>query len=164
MGEVEKSVNTMLRPAMVLDLLANFTAFATQKGKQRIKIIARYQQVDGVNKIVERVVAAQVRKGLIWHFQGSGKSLLMLFAARKLRLHPALKNPTVLVVVDRIDLDSQIAGTFYAADMANLVRTDSRKTVRPAGQGRAQIRHHHDPQVRRGGRRAERPRQHHRHG
>ena len=129
MGEVEKSVNAMLRPAMVLDLLANFTAFATQKGKQRIKIIARYQQVDGVNKIVERVVAGQVRKGLIWHFQGSGKSLLMLFAARKLRLHPALKNPTVLVVVDRIDLDSQIAGTFYAADMANLVRTDSRKEL-----------------------------------
>ena len=129
MGEVEKAVTDMLRPAMVLDLLANFTAFATQKGKQRIKIIARYQQVEGVNKIVERVVAGQVRKGLIWHFQGSGKSLLMLFAARKLRLHPALKNPTVLVVVDRIDLDSQIAGTFYAADMANLVRTDSRKEL-----------------------------------
>lgn len=129
MGEVEKAVTDMLRPAMVLDLLANFTAFSTQKGKQRIKIIARYQQVEGVNKIIERVVAGQPRKGLLWHFQGSGKSLLMLFAARKLRLHPALKNPTVLVVVDRIDLDSQIAGTFYAADMANLVRTDSRKEL-----------------------------------
>ncbi|TCJ25599.1 type I restriction endonuclease subunit R [Cobetia sp. Ld8] len=127
LGEVEKSVTSMLRPAMVLDLLANFTAFATQKGKQRIKIIARYQQVDGVNKIVERVVAGQPRKGLIWHFQGSGKSLLMLFASRKLRLHPALKNPTVMVVVDRLDLDSQIAGTFYAADMANLVRAETRK-------------------------------------
>lgn len=129
MGEVEKAVTAMLRPAVMLDLLDNFTAFATQKGKQRIKIIARYQQYDGVNKIVERVVAGQPRKGLIWHFQGSGKSLLMLFAARKLRLHPALKNPTVLVVVDRIDLDSQISGTFYAADMANLVRTDSRKEL-----------------------------------
>jgi hypothetical protein len=79
--------------------------------------------------IFDRAVAGQPRKGLIWHFQGSGKSLLMLFAARKLRLHPALKNPTVLVVVDRIDLDSQIAGTFYAADMANLVRTESRKEL-----------------------------------
>ena len=127
--DVGKSVTSMLRPASVLNLLANFTAFATQKGKRRIKIIARYQQVEGANKIVERVVAGQPRKGLIWHFQGSGKSLLMLFAARKLRLHPALKNPTVLVVVDRIDLDSQISGTFYAADMANLVRTDSRKEL-----------------------------------
>ena len=129
MADVGKSVAAMLRPEVVLDLLANFTAFTTQKGKQRIKIIARYQQVEGANKLVERVVAGQPRKGLIWHFQGSGKSLLMLFAARKLRLHPALKNPTVLVVVDRIDLDSQISGTFYAADMANLVRTDSRKEL-----------------------------------
>ena len=89
----------------------------------------------------------------------------MLFAARKLRLHPALKNPTVLVVVDRIDLDSQISGTFYAADMANLVRTDSRKELSELlEQGCAEGRDHHDPQVRRSRRRAERPRQHHRDG
>ena len=129
MAQVEKAVGSMLRPGVVLDLLASFTAYATHQGKQRIKIIARYQQVDGVNKIVQRVVAGQPRKGLIWHFQGSGKSLLMLFAARKLRLHPALRNPTVLVVVDRIDLDSQISGTFYAADMPNLVRTESRREL-----------------------------------
>nr|WP_283812595.1 HsdR family type I site-specific deoxyribonuclease [Bradyrhizobium aeschynomenes] len=129
LGAVERSASAMLRPAMVLDMLESFTAFATQRGKQRIKIIARYQQVEGVNKIVARVVAGQPRKGLIWHFQGSGKSLLMLFAARKLRLHPALKNPTVLIVVDRIDLDSQISGTFYAADMPNMVRTESRKEL-----------------------------------
>ena len=129
LSEVEKAASSMLRPAMVLDMLDSFTAFATQKGKHRIKIIARYQQVDGVNKIVARVIAGQPRKGLVWHFQGSGKSLLMLFAARKLRLHPALKNPTVLIVVDRIDLDSQISGTFYAADMANMVRTESRKEL-----------------------------------
>lgn len=129
MDQVEKAVTSMLRPSMVLDMLSSFTAYATHKGKQRIKIIARYQQVDGVNKIVDRVIAGKPRKGLIWHFQGSGKSLLMLFAARKLRLHPALKNPTVLVVVDRIDLDSQISGTFYAAHMANLVRTESRKEL-----------------------------------
>ena len=125
MGEVEKAVTSMLRPTTVLDMLANFTAFATEKGKARIKIIARYQQVEGANTIVERVVAGQPRKGLIWHFQGSGKSLLMLFAARKLRMHPALKNPTVVVVVDRVDLDTQISGTFYAVEMPNLVRTDT---------------------------------------
>ncbi|MGE3275695.1 MAG: type I restriction endonuclease subunit R [Vicinamibacterales bacterium] len=129
MSQVEKAVGSMLRPQVVLDMLANFTAYATHRGKQRIKLIARYQQVDGVNKIAERVVAGQARRGLIWHFQGSGKSLLMLFAARKLRLHPALKNPTVLIVVDRIDLDSQISGTFYAADVPNLVRADSRKEL-----------------------------------
>ena len=84
---------SMLRPNVVLDLLANFTAYATDKKKRRIKIVARHQQYEATNQIVERVVAGHPKKGLIWHFQGSGKSLLMLFAARKLRLHPALKNP-----------------------------------------------------------------------
>jgi type I restriction enzyme, R subunit len=124
--QVAKAVDAMLRPHVLLDLLANFTAYATDKKKRRIKIVARCQQYDGVNKIVERVVAGHPKKGLIWHFQGSGKSLLMLFAARKLRLHPALKNPTVMIVVDRIDLDTQISSTFYAADTPNLIKADSR--------------------------------------
>jgi len=127
--QVTKSIESMLRPHVLLDLLANFTAYATDKKKRRIKIIARYQQYEGVNKIVERVVAGYPKKGLLWHFQGSGKSLLMLFAARKLRLHHALKAPTVLIVVDRIDLDSQISSTFYAADIPNLIKADSRSEL-----------------------------------
>jgi len=124
--QLEKTIASMLRPHVLLDLLANFTAYATDKKKRRIKIIARYQQYEGANKIVERVVAGHPKKGLIWHFQGSGKSLLMLFAARKLRLHPALRNPTVMIVVDRIDLDTQISSTFYATDIPNLIKADSR--------------------------------------
>lgn len=127
--EVCKGVDSLLRPYVLLDLLASFTCYATDKKKRRIKIIARYQQYDGVNKIAARVVAGQPKKGLIWHFQGSGKSLLMLFAARKLRLHPALRNPAVMIVVDRIDLDTQISSTFYAADMPNLVKADSRSDL-----------------------------------
>jgi type I restriction enzyme R subunit len=129
MEQLEQAVRSMLRPGVLLDMLVNFTSYATHKGKQRIKIIARYQQVEGANKLVARVVAGHPRKGLIWHFQGSGKSLLMLFAARKLRLHPALKNPTVLVVVDRVDLDSQITGTFLATDAPNLVKAESRREL-----------------------------------
>lgn len=124
--EIEKALASMLRPHVLLDLLSNFTAYATDKKKRRIKIIARYQQYEGANRIVERVVAGHPKKGLIWHFQGSGKSLLMLFAARKLRLHPALKNPIVMIVVDRIDLDTQISSTFYAADTPNLIKAESR--------------------------------------
>jgi type I restriction enzyme R subunit len=119
--QLEQAIASMLRPHVLLDLLANFTAYATDKKKRRIKIVARYQQYDGTNRIVERVVAGHPKKGLIWHFQGSGKSLLMLFAARKLRLHPALGNPTVIIVVDRIDLDTQITATFNAADVPNMV-------------------------------------------
>jgi type I restriction enzyme, R subunit len=128
--QIDRAIVSMLRPHVVLDLLANFTAYATDQKKRRIKIVARYQQYEGTNKIVERVVAGHPKKGLIWHFQGSGKSLLMLFAARKLRLHPALKNPTVMIVVDRIDLDTQISSTFYAADTPNLVKADSRAELK----------------------------------
>jgi type I restriction enzyme R subunit len=126
---LKASAESMLRPHVVLDILASFTLFATDKKKRRIKIISRYQQFEAANKIVERVLAGKPRKGLIWHFQGSGKSLLMVFAAQKLRLHPGLKNPTVLIVVDRIDLDTQITGTFTGADIPNLEKADTREKL-----------------------------------
>jgi type I restriction enzyme R subunit len=122
---VGQAVRTMLTPLLLLEMLRDFTAFAVKNGRT-YKIIARYQQVHTVNKIVQRVVLGKTRKGLIWHFQGSGKSLLMVFAAQKLRAHPLLKNPAVLIVVDRIDLDTQISGTFLASDVANVVTTDKR--------------------------------------
>jgi len=115
-----------MRPAVILDLLAHFTLFATDDKSRRIKVVARYQQVEAANLIVQRVLAGQPRKGLIWHFQGSGKSLLMVFAAQKLRQHPVLGNPTVVIVVDRIDLDAQISSTFHASDVPNLVKGESR--------------------------------------
>jgi len=123
---LQMAAESMLRPHVVLDILASFTLFATDKKKRRIKIICRYQQYEATNKIVERVLAGYPKKGLIWHFQGSGKSLLMVFAAQKLRLHPHLKNPTVLIVVDRIDLDTQITGTFTGADIPNLEKAETR--------------------------------------
>ena len=127
---LKRSAESMLRPQVVLDMLGSFTLFATDKKKRRIKIICRYQQYEAANKIVARVLAGYPRKGLIWHFQGSGKSLLMVFAAQKLRLHAGLKNPTVLIVVDRIDLDTQITGTFTATDIPNLEKADSREKLR----------------------------------
>lgn len=123
------SAESMLRPNVVLDILGSFTLFATDKKKRRIKIICRYQQYEAANKLVERVVAGYPRKGLIWHFQGSGKSLLMVFAAQKLRMHAGLKNPTVLIVVDRVDLDTQITGTFTGADIPNLEKADTREKL-----------------------------------
>jgi type I restriction enzyme, R subunit len=107
-------------------MLRHFTTYATNKQGRMIKIIARYQQYYAALKIVRRVVLGRPRKGLIWHFQGSGKSLLMLFAAQLLRAIPELQKPTVLVIVDRVDLDTQISGTFLANDVANVVTTDKR--------------------------------------
>ena len=123
---VKAAVANMLRPEVVLDILQNFTVFATDKKHRRIKLICRYQQYFTTNQIVDRVVAGYPKKGLIWHFQGSGKSLLMVFAALKLRMHPKLGNPTVLIVVDRIDLDTQITATFNATDVPNMVGVATR--------------------------------------
>jgi type I restriction enzyme R subunit len=129
LAEVRTAVLGMLRPAIVLDILRYFTVFATDKQHRKIKIICRYQQYQAANQIVERVIQGRIKKGLIWHFQGSGKSLLMVFAAQKLRLDAALRNPTVLIVVDRIDLDTQITATFNAADVANTVAAGSREAL-----------------------------------
>lgn len=125
LGEIGKELSDLLHPKRLLDILQNFSLFTTNKKKQRIKIIPRYQQYEGANKIVERVKEGRVKKGLIWHFQGSGKSLLMVFAAQKLRREPELKSPTVIVLVDRTDLDTQISGTFNASDVPNVETTDS---------------------------------------
>src|SRR5438876_3023757 len=126
LADVRRSVESMLRPEVVLDILQHFTVFATDKKHRRIKIICRYQQYFTTNQIVERVVKGYPKKGLIWHFQGSGKSLLMVFAAQKLRLHHRLGNPTVIIVVDRIDLDTQITATFNASDVPNMVGVATR--------------------------------------
>jgi len=128
LSEMKQSL-AALSPLVVLDMLQNFTLFATDKRKQRIKIIARYQQIEGANLIVDRVKIGRPKKGLLWHFQGSGKSLLMVFAAQKLRRSQELKSPTVIVVVDRVDLDTQITGTFNATEIPNVVSTDNRSDL-----------------------------------
>ncbi|MDH7462608.1 HsdR family type I site-specific deoxyribonuclease [Chitinophagaceae bacterium 26-R-25] len=125
LSEIGKELSDLLKPARLLDIMRNFSLFSTDKKKRRIKIIPRFQQYEGANKIVERVKEGRVKKGLIWHFQGSGKSLLMVFAAQKLRRTPELKSPTVIILVDRTDLDTQISGTFNAADIANVETTDN---------------------------------------
>ena len=129
LADVRRTVESMLRPEVVLDILQSFTLFATDKKHRRIKIICRYQQYFTTNQLIERVVKGYPKKGLIWHFQGSGKSLLMVFAAQKLRLHPKLGNPTVIIVVDRIDLDTQITATFNAADVPNMVGVATRQEL-----------------------------------
>ena len=139
----------VLTPAAVLEFLRFFTIYATDKKFRKIKIIARFQQFQATNLIVERVLLGKVKQGLIWHFQGSGKSLLMVFTALKLRAMAALTNPTILIVVDRIDLDTQITGTFHASDVpGHGVHRLPRPAADAAEPGGAEDHHHDDPQVR----------------
>ena len=123
--DVAKQLTHLLKPSTLLDILQYYTVYATNSKKKKIKVVCRYQQYEGANAIVERVKEGIIKKGLIWHFQGSGKSLLMLFAAQKLRKQQELNNPTVMIVVDRIDLDTQITATFNTAEIPNMITTDS---------------------------------------
>ncbi|MGS0675958.1 type I restriction endonuclease subunit R [Shewanella sp. 125m-1] len=134
LATVLDSCEGLLNPATLLQMLESFALFSTVKtGKdtppKRIKILPRYPQFETAKQIVERVKKGYPKKGLIWHFQGSGKSLLMLYAARMLRADNDLKNPTVLIVVDRRNLDSQISETFGGADIKNLIKVKSCKKL-----------------------------------
>lgn len=108
----------LLQPARVLDMLKNFMVFERTEGKV-VKKVARYQQLRAANKIADRVTNSNLKQGVIWHTQGSGKSLTMLYTAFKLRHEKKLKDPTVYIVVDRKDLREQIGGTFEDCEFPN---------------------------------------------
>lgn len=108
----------LLQPARVLDILQHFLVFERTEGKI-IKKVARYQQLRAANKIAERVINSDLKQGIIWHTQGSGKSLTMLYTAYKLRQAKELKDPTIYIVVDRKDLREQIGGTFDDCEFPN---------------------------------------------
>lgn len=112
----------ILNKKNLLDIIQNFIVFEQVKAGVAKKV-CRYQQFTAVNKILRRVTTEEVKRGIIWHWQGSGKSLTMLFAAVKLRREEEkLKNPIILVVTDRIDLDDQISGTFQNCNFPNPIQ------------------------------------------
>jgi type I restriction enzyme R subunit len=100
-----------------LDLIRHFIVFEDAGGGVLVKKMAGYHQYHAVNHAVESTVAAADPKGdrrigVVWHTQGSGKSLTMAFYAGRVVLHPAMENPTIVVITDRNDLDDQLYGTF----------------------------------------------------
>ena len=100
-----------------LDILQNFVIFEPVEGRL-IKKVARYQQFRAVNKVIERIKTGQTRKdksGVIWHTQGSGKSLTMVMLAVKMRRDPELKQYKLVFVTDRTQLDGQLSDTFRGA-------------------------------------------------
>ena len=127
LNNVAAEMKQLLSPKTLLDILYNFTTYSTNKKRQRTKVVCRYQQYEGANLIVQRVLENKIKRGLIWHFQGSGKSLLMLFAAQKMRKMKELKSPTVMIVVDRVDLDSQTQNVFKEAP--NVMPTEDIDTL-----------------------------------
>ena len=122
---VKSNVMNLVEPNRLLDIYRYYSVFTGTSSGKKIKIVCRYQQYLGGEAIVQRVLKTYrekqgPKKGLIWHFQGSGKSWLMVFAAQKLRLQNELHAPTVVIVDDRIDLEDQITGDFTRAEIPNI--------------------------------------------
>ena len=109
----------ILRPAHLLDILQNFILFSEDNGKL-VKIVPRYQQYRAVHKIIERLAKGRTRiesgdiderGGVVWHTQGSGKSITMVFLVRKIRVTDGLKDFKVVLVTDRTQLEKQLRET-----------------------------------------------------
>lgn len=113
-SEQESLLWALFEPSRFLQLISHFVLFETREGKT-VKKLPRYQQWRAVCKTVDRLCAQKPMGGVVWHTQGSGKSLTMALLARMLRADSTgLNNPTVLVLTDRKDLDKQIFDTFHS--------------------------------------------------
>ena len=139
-SEQDRVLWALTRPERLLDLARRFTLFDGGEKK-----IARYQQFFSVRKILRRVTGERDEEGrraggVIWHTQGSGKSLTMVMLARALGLEASIPDPRILLVTDRIDLDEQLEGTFKACglepkrattgrNLLELVATEKRAVV-----------------------------------
>src|SRR3989338_4289026 len=124
-------IYSLLNPRNLLDMIRNFITFEIEGGRT-VKKIARYQQMIAVNNALNRVLnpsKPEERGGVVWHTQGSGKSLSILWLAVKLRRSPQLENPTIVIVTDRVDLDNQIIGTFERCGFPNQAQADSVKDL-----------------------------------
>ena len=112
--ELSTLTEGLLAPGVLLDMLRWFVVFEDE-GKGPIKKIAGYHQFHAVRKACDTILTARAgdgKGGVIWHTQGSGKSLLMTFLSGRIMHHPAMENPTLLVLTDRNDLDNQLFATF----------------------------------------------------
>jgi type I restriction enzyme, R subunit len=112
--EQERLIQGLLAPATLLDVLRTCTVFMDTDSGKRVKVVCRYQQYRAARRIIERLRTGRTpeeRSGVVWHTQGSGKSLTMVFVARMLRASRDLADFKILLVNDRIDLEEQLAAT-----------------------------------------------------
>jgi len=117
----------MFNPANFLDLMRNFIVYEPIEGRL-VKKVARYQQYRAVNRVIEQLRTGTTRKdksGVVWHTQGSGKSLTMVMLAMKMRRDPELQQYKLVFVTDRAQLDSQLSTTFRDAQDETVYNADS---------------------------------------
>ncbi|MDA8137896.1 MAG: HsdR family type I site-specific deoxyribonuclease [Desulfobacteraceae bacterium] len=134
----DAALYSLCRPQRLLEMVYRFTVF-----ENGIKKIARYQQYFVIKSTIERIKQfdGQGRRkgGIIWHTQGSGKSLTMVMLARSLALDPEIRNPRLVLVTDRDDLDKQLGNTFAACGLAPSRATSGRNLLELVAEHKAAI-------------------------
>ena len=128
-----RSAELLLTPSMVLDVLRTYTLFSSRRtanGAIRTKVIPRYPQVEAVEAIVARCKDPKKKQGLIWHHQGSGKTFAMAFAAAKLRHESDLDAPTIVIVLDRLELIQQTESEFKSVGIQSLKTAETKEQLR----------------------------------
>ena len=128
-GDFETLVKTFISPSRVLEVLTDYILFVRRDGELS-KVILRPHQMRAVRKVIGRVKDSQKRRGLIWHTQGSGKTYTMITAAKLILEDPRFKNPTVLMIVDRNELQQQLFQNLESAGFKNVHIARSKRHLR----------------------------------
>lgn len=110
----EVMIHGLLNREILLDVLRHFTLFMTTDSGREVKTVCRYQQYRAVRKVTDKMRKGE-KGGVVWHTQGSGKSLTMVFLVKKLRSDSKLRGHKVILVVDRVDLEDQLKETAMLA-------------------------------------------------
>lgn len=137
---------SLLMPERLLEIVRLYTLFDKKAGK----IVARYQQIFGIKRLIERISTKNLsggrEGGVIWHTTGSGKSFTMVFLSKALILHEALKQCRIVVVTDRVDLEDQLSKTFASGgelagrkDKQNAMATSGKRLAEQIGKGTERI-------------------------
>lgn len=128
-GDYETLIKLFVHPHRLVRIVTKFTHFL-QKDGELIKMILRPHQMRATERIVERAQDRTRRRALIWHTQGSGKTLTMLTVARELLQDARFQNPTILVLIDRNELESQMGGVLESAGVQNVTQVLSKAHLR----------------------------------
>ncbi|GAB3231280.1 type I restriction endonuclease subunit R [Pseudaeromonas pectinilytica] len=142
----DRLLMSLLSPDRLLEMTRYFTLFDKKAGK----IVARYQQVFGIKRLIERIDTRNLQGGreggVIWHTTGSGKSFTMVFLSKVLILHESLKVCRIIVVTDRVDLESQLSKTFASGgelaskkDREAAMATSGKRLAEQIGRGNERI-------------------------
>ena len=128
-GNFEQLIKTFFDRERILKLITDFILFTRQDDELK-KVVLRPHQMNAIGKIIERAQDPQKHRGLVWHTQGSGKTYTMIVAAQKIIENPLFKNPTVIMLVDRNELESQLFANIIAVGIGNVEVTENKDHLR----------------------------------